>query len=70
VEECSRGKPSYDIEVFQDGEGNFYFHDGWPKFFANYGLREGWSLIFSRRHGTRAFCVCIVDDSYACSFTA
>jgi hypothetical protein len=51
VDECSGVQPSYDVEVFHDGKGKCYFHDGWPKFFADYGLREGWSLIFSRRHG-------------------
>jgi hypothetical protein len=41
MEECSGGQPSYNVEVFHDGEGKCYFHDGWPKFFANYSLREG-----------------------------
>jgi hypothetical protein len=54
VEECSGGQPSYNIKIFHDGEGKCYFRGGWPKFFADYGLREGWSLIFSRHH--RAHC--------------
>jgi hypothetical protein len=41
VEECSGSQPSYDVEVFDDGEGKCYFYDGWPKFFADYGLRVG-----------------------------
>jgi hypothetical protein len=46
VEDCSGGQPSYDVEIFHDGEGKSYFRGGWPKFFEDYGLREGWSLIF------------------------
>jgi hypothetical protein len=64
MEECSGGQPSYDVEVYHDGEGKCYFRGGWPKFFADYSLREGWSLIFSRRNGMRDFCVCIIDDSF------
>jgi hypothetical protein len=71
VEECSGGQPSYDIEIFHDGEGKCYFHGGWPKFFADYGLREGWSLIFSRCHVAHFFCVHVIDGSFcAPSFTA
>jgi hypothetical protein len=71
VEECSGAQPSYNIEIFHVGEGKSYFYDGWPKFFADYGLRVGWSLIFSRCHGAHFFCVRVVDGSFcARSFTA
>jgi hypothetical protein len=71
MEECSGGQPSYDIEVFHNGEGKCYFHGRWPKFFADYGLREGWSLIFFRHNGMCDFCVRVIDGSFcARSFTA
>jgi hypothetical protein len=64
VEECSGGQPSYHVEIFHDGEGKSYLHGGWPKFFEDYGLKEGWSLIFSCRDGAHFFCVLVVDSSY------
>jgi hypothetical protein len=38
LQECSAGQPSYDIEVYYDGEGRCNFRDGWPKFFMDYGI--------------------------------
>jgi hypothetical protein len=71
VEECSGGQPLYNIEIFHDSEGKSYFRNGWPKFLADYSLREGWSLIFSHHHGAHFFYVRVVDGSFcACSFTA
>jgi hypothetical protein len=71
VEECSSGQPSYHIKTFHDGEWKSYFHNGWPKFFEDYGLREGWSLIFSHCHGAHFFCVRVVVSSFCThSFTA
>jgi hypothetical protein len=64
VEECSGGQPSYHIEIFHDGEGKSYLHGGWSKFFEDYGLKEGWSLIFSRCQGAHFFCVRVIDGSY------
>jgi hypothetical protein len=53
VQECSGGQPMYEVEVYYDGEGKCYFRDGWPRFFADYYMEEGWFLLFSRRSGTR-----------------
>jgi hypothetical protein len=39
---------------------------GWgatAKFFAEYGLKRGWSLILTHRFGSPILCVRIVDDS-------
>jgi hypothetical protein len=41
LRECSLGQPKYCIEVYYDGKGVCYFHDGWSKFFTDYGMHEG-----------------------------
>jgi hypothetical protein len=41
LRECSVGQPRYRVEVYYDREGECYFHDGWPKFFADYGVHAG-----------------------------
>jgi hypothetical protein len=64
VEECSGGQPSYPIEIYHDGKGKSYLHDGWPKFVEDYDLKLGWSLIFTRRDGSHFFCVRVVNSSY------
>jgi hypothetical protein len=38
LQECSAVQPSYDIEVYYDGEGKCYFRDGWLKFFMDYSM--------------------------------
>jgi hypothetical protein len=63
MEERSSGQPSYDVELFYDGEGKCYFCGGWPKFFEDYGLRVGWSLILTRHSGSCSFGARVVDDS-------
>jgi hypothetical protein len=71
LHECSAGQPSYDIEVYYDGEGKCYFRDGWPKFFMDYGVQEGWFLLFSRCEGTREFFIHVIDGTLcARSFVA
>jgi hypothetical protein len=63
LQECSTGQPSYDIEVYYDGEGNCYFHDGWPNFFTDYSVQEGWFLLFSHCEGTWEFFVCVINGT-------
>jgi hypothetical protein len=63
LRECSIGQPKYRIEVYYDGRGVCYFCDGWPKFFTDYGVHEGWFLLFTRRDGRRNFTVCIFDGT-------
>jgi hypothetical protein len=71
VQECSGGQPTYEVEAYYDGEGKCYFHDGWPRFFADYCVEEGWFVLFSCRSGRREFFVCVIDDTLCCrSFTA
>jgi hypothetical protein len=41
LRECSLGQPKYCVEVYYDGKGVCYFHDGWSKFFTDYGMHEG-----------------------------
>jgi hypothetical protein len=61
LQECSVGQLSYDIEVHYNGEVKCYFRDGWPKFFTDYGIQEGWFLQFSHREGTWEFFVRVID---------
>jgi hypothetical protein len=63
VEEGSGGQPLYPVEVYHDAIGKRYLHDGWPKFFEDYDLKVGWSLIFTRRVESLFFCVRVVDTS-------
>jgi hypothetical protein len=71
LRECSAGQSSYDIEVYYDGEGKCYFSGGWPKFFTDYSMQEGWFLLFYRCKGTRDFFVRVIDDTLcAHSFVA
>jgi hypothetical protein len=41
MEECSGDQPLCPIEIFHDGEGKSYLHDGWPKFVEDYDLKLG-----------------------------
>jgi hypothetical protein len=63
LRECSIGQPKYRVEVYYDGKGVYYFHDGWSKFFTDYGMHEGWFLLFTRRDGKRNFAICIFDGT-------
>jgi hypothetical protein len=63
VEDGSGGQPLYLIEVLHDEEGKSYLTEGWAKFFADYDLKWGWSLILTHRFGSPILCVRIVDDS-------
>jgi hypothetical protein len=61
--ECSIGQPKYRVEVYYDGEGVCYFCDGWSKFFIDYGMHEGWFLLFTHRDGKWNFTVYIFDGT-------
>jgi hypothetical protein len=61
--ECSVGQPRYRVEVYYDGEGECYFRNGWPKFFADYGVHAGWFLLFTHRDGWGNFIICIFDGT-------
>jgi hypothetical protein len=63
VEEGSGGQPLYPVEVYHDAMGKSYLCDGWLKFFKDYDLQVGWSLIFTRRIESLFFCVRVVDTS-------
>jgi hypothetical protein len=63
LRECSIGQPKYRVEVYYDGKGVCYFHGGWSKFFADYGVHEGWFLLFTHRDGKQDFTVCIFDGT-------
>jgi hypothetical protein len=63
IEDGSGGQPLYDIEVLHDEEGKSYLTGGWERFFTDYGLERGWSLILTHRAGSPILCVCIVDGS-------
>jgi hypothetical protein len=63
VEDGSGSQPLYLIEVLHDEEGKSYLTEGWVKFFIDYDLKRGWSLILTHRFGSPILCICIVDDS-------
>jgi hypothetical protein len=71
LQECSVGQPMYYVKVYYYIKGKCYFHDGWPRFFAEYGVQEGWFLLFSHHDGMRKFFVRVIDDTLcALSFVA
>jgi hypothetical protein len=71
LQECSVGQPKYRVEVYYDSEGKCYFYNGWPKFFADYGVHTGWFLLFTRRNGMQDFFVRVFDGTLcARSFAA
>jgi hypothetical protein len=63
VQECSGGQATYEVLVYYDGEVKFYFRDGWPRFFADYYVEEGWFLLCSRCSGTQEFFVRVIDGT-------
>jgi hypothetical protein len=63
AEEGSSGQPMYPVEVYHDTMGKSYLRDGWPKFFEDYDLKVGWSLIFTCHVKSPFFCVRVVDTS-------
>jgi hypothetical protein len=63
LQEYSVGQPKYCVEVYYDGDGECYFRNGWPKFFADYGMHAGWFLLFTHRDGRRNFIICIFDGT-------
>jgi hypothetical protein len=61
----------YRIEVYYNGKGKCYFCNGWPRFFAEYGVQAGWFLLFTRRAGMQEFFVHVIEGTLcACSFVA
>jgi hypothetical protein len=63
VEEGSGGQPVYLVEILHDEQGKSYLADGWTRFIDNYGLKCGWSLIFTRRAESPVLCVRVIDTS-------
>jgi hypothetical protein len=59
----SGGQPLYDVEVLHDEEGKSYLTGGWERFFNDYGLERGWSLILTHRARSHILCVHVVDGS-------
>jgi hypothetical protein len=51
--------------MVEDGSGGqpLYLTEGWAKFFVDYDLKRGWSLILTHRFGSPIICVRVVDDS-------
>jgi hypothetical protein len=66
VEDGSGGQPLYNIEVLHDEEGKSYLTGGWERFFTDYGLERGWSLILTHRFRSPILCV-RVDDGSGCA---
>jgi hypothetical protein len=71
LRECSGSQPKYRVEIYYDGQGVCYFHDGWSKFFIDYGVHEGWFLLLTRHDGKKDFTVCLFDGTLSArTFTA
>jgi hypothetical protein len=71
LQECSTCQPKYRAEVYYDSKGKCYFHNRWPKFFADYGVHAGWFLLFTCRNGVHDFFIRVFNDTLcARSFTA
>jgi hypothetical protein len=50
--------------------GKSNLRDSWTKFFEDYDLKVGWSLIFTHRVELLFFCVRVVDTSgCACAYS-
>jgi hypothetical protein len=63
IEDGSGGQPLYNVEVLHDEEGKSYLTGGWERFFTDYGLERGWSLILTHRARSPILYVCVVDGS-------
>jgi hypothetical protein len=63
IEDGSGGQPLYDVEVLHDEEGKSYLTRGWERFFTDYGLERGWSLILTHRARSPILCIRVVDGS-------
>jgi hypothetical protein len=63
IEDGSGGQPLYNVEVLHDEEGKSYLTGGWERFFTDYGLERGWSLILTHRAGSPILYVHVVDGS-------
>jgi hypothetical protein len=66
VEEGSGGQPLYLIGVLHDEQGKSYLTVGWAKFFVDYDLKRGWSLILAHHSGLPILCVRIID-AFGCA---
>jgi hypothetical protein len=63
IEDGSGGQPLYDIEVLHDEEGKSSLTGGWERFFNDYGLERGWSLLLTHRARSHILCVRVIDGS-------
>jgi hypothetical protein len=61
IEDGSGGQPLYDAEVLHDEEGKSYLTRGWERFFSDYGLEQGWSLLLTHRAGSHILCIRVID---------
>jgi hypothetical protein len=49
------------VEVYYDGKGKSYFCDRWSRFGMDYGVQQGFFLMFTHHCGMPKFTVCIFD---------
>jgi hypothetical protein len=63
LQECSVGQTQYLVKVYYDGECKCYFHNGWSKFFGDYGVHAGWFLLFTRCNGMQDFFVRVFNGT-------
>jgi hypothetical protein len=63
IEDGSGGQPLYDVEVLHDEEGKSYLTGGWERFFSDYGLERGWSLLLTHRARSHILCIRVIDGS-------
>jgi hypothetical protein len=63
IEDGSGVQPLYDVEVLHDEERKSYLTGGWERFFTDYGLERGWSLILTHCARSPILCIRVVDGS-------
>jgi hypothetical protein len=63
VEDGSGGQPLYQVKIFHGEEGKSYLTEGWGRFFTDYNLERGLSLILTHHSRSPVLCIRIVDGS-------
>jgi hypothetical protein len=63
LQECSVSQPKYRVEVYYNGQGVCFLRDRWSKFFIDYGVHEGWFLLFTRCNGKKIFTIYIFNGT-------
>jgi hypothetical protein len=63
-------QPLYKMEIVKDREGQKFICGGLPQFCTDYGVQEGFFLLFSHRCGMYKFYIRIADNSFLLCYHA